>query len=96
MAAQPRQGEPAQSVQGDDSLAPARVLLIEDEPGIVDFLRRGLTAEGFAVERASTASRASGWRSAGGFDAIVLDLMLPGRAGWRSSRRSGAPRRPCR
>src|SRR4029077_12515869 len=30
----------------------AMILLIEDEPGIVDFVKRGLTAEGFAVEAA--------------------------------------------
>ncbi len=36
----------------ENALVPegARVLLIEDEPGIVDFVRRGLEAEGFAVE----------------------------------------------
>jgi DNA-binding response OmpR family regulator len=81
MAARPDQGEPAQSVQGEDSLAPRRVLVIEDEPGIADFLRRGLTAEGFDVE--SSLDGAEGERLAlgGSFDAIVLDLMLPGRSG---------------
>jgi len=59
----------------------ATVLVIEDEPGIVDFLRRGLQAEGFAVE--SALDGLSGERLAldGSWDAIVLDLMLPGRDG---------------
>ena len=59
----------------------AKVLLIEDEPGIVDFLRRGLEGEGFAVQ--ATLDGVEGERLAlgGGFDAIVLDLMLPGRSG---------------
>ena len=35
----------------------ATVLLIEDEPGIVDFVRRGLEAEGFAVEAAADGER---------------------------------------
>jgi DNA-binding response OmpR family regulator len=59
----------------------ATVLVIEDEPGIVDFLRRGLQAEGFAVE--SALDGLSGERLAleRSWDAIVLDLMLPGRDG---------------
>jgi DNA-binding response OmpR family regulator len=61
--------------------AGARVLLIEDEPGIVDFVRRGLEAEGFVVE--ATVDGLEGERLAlkGECDAIVLDLMLPGRSG---------------
>ncbi len=42
-------GEPAAQ---RESQAAARVLLIEDEPGIVDFVQRGLEAEGFAVQAA--------------------------------------------
>jgi DNA-binding response OmpR family regulator len=59
----------------------ARILLVEDESGIVDFVRRGLQAEGFAVE--AELEGAEGERRAlhDSFDLIVLDLMLPGRAG---------------
>jgi DNA-binding response OmpR family regulator len=58
------------------------ILLIEDEPGIVDFVSRGLQAEGFAVE--SSLDGADGERRAlqESFELIVLDLMLPGRDGW--------------
>ncbi len=59
----------------------ANVLLIEDEPGIVDFVRRGLEAEGFAVEAALDGDTGERLALNGGFDAIVLDLMLPGRSG---------------
>ena len=81
MAARPDQGEPARSVQGEGSLARRRVLVIEDEPGIADFLRRGLTAEGFAVESSLDGTEGERLALGGSFDAIVLDLMLPGRAG---------------
>jgi two-component system OmpR family response regulator len=59
----------------------ARVLLVEDEPGIVDFVRRGLAAEGFAVEAALDGIEGERLALTGAFDAIVLDLMLPLRSG---------------
>jgi DNA-binding response OmpR family regulator len=59
----------------------ARVLLIEDEPGIVDFVRRGLEAEGFAVEAALDGIEGERLALQGSFDAVVLDLMLPRRGG---------------
>ena len=58
-----------------------RLLVVEDEPGIVDFLRRGLEAEGFVVETALDGSEGERMALRGGFDAVVLDLMLPGRTG---------------
>jgi DNA-binding response OmpR family regulator len=59
----------------------ARLLLIEDEPGIVDFVRRGLEAEGFIVEAAMDGIEGERMALGGSFDAIVLDLMLPRRGG---------------
>jgi DNA-binding response OmpR family regulator len=67
--------------QEPEQLDAARVLLIEDEPGIVDFVRRGLEAQGFAVEAALDGEEGERLALGGGFDAIVLDLMLPGRSG---------------
>jgi DNA-binding response OmpR family regulator len=61
--------------------AGARVLVIEDEPGIVDFVRRGLRSEGFLVESAMDGIEGERLALSEGFDAIVLDLMLPGRGG---------------
>jgi DNA-binding response OmpR family regulator len=58
-----------------------RVLLVEDEPGIVDFVRRGFEAEGFAVAVARDGIEGERLALGGDFDAIVLDLMLPGRDG---------------
>jgi DNA-binding response OmpR family regulator len=62
------------------ALAPA-VLLVEDEPGIVDFLKRGLQAEGFAVEAALDGEEGQRRALDGSFDMVVLDLMLPGVGG---------------
>ncbi len=61
--------------------APARVLVIEDEPGIRDFLQRGLQAEGFAVAVAADGLRGQQMALEDDCDAVVLDLMLPGRSG---------------
>jgi DNA-binding response OmpR family regulator len=58
-----------------------RVLLVEDEPGIVDFVSRGLQAAGFAVQSAGDGVSGERMALGGDFDAIVLDLMLPRRSG---------------
>ena len=54
-----------------------RVLLVEDEPHLAEMVRVGLVSEGFVVE--VSADGADGlWRgTAGEFDVIVLDIMLP-------------------
>lgn len=57
------------------------ILVIEDEPGIVDFLERGLLSYGFEVR--SALDGLSGTEQALGedIDLVVLDMMLPGRSG---------------
>jgi two-component system OmpR family response regulator len=72
---------PARGQQLEQPLSSVNVLLVEDEPGIVDFVRRGLEAEGFAVEAALDGEEGERLALRGGYDAIVLDLMLPGRDG---------------
>lgn len=59
----------------------ARVLVIEDENGIADFVTRGLREEGFVVERA--ANGIDGWHSLQrtNWDVILLDWWLPGTDG---------------
>src|ERR1700730_11986624 len=69
------------SAGANESVASVRVLLVEDEPGIVDFVKRGLEAEGFAVAAALDGTEGERLALKGSFDAIVLDLMLPGRSG---------------
>ncbi len=62
-------------------MANARILLVEDEPGIVNFVRRGFEADGFEVQTAPDGIQGERLALTDGFDAIVLDLMLPGRGG---------------
>jgi two-component system OmpR family response regulator len=60
-----------------------KVLLVEDDNKIAAAVRRGLQAEGFAVEVSSDGSDGL-WRAMEGtYDLIVLDIMLPGRNGFR-------------
>jgi DNA-binding response OmpR family regulator len=56
----------------------ARILLVEDEPRVADFVMRGLRAEGYEVELARTGPEGLERARAGGHAAILLDLMLPG------------------
>lgn len=55
--------------------------MIEDEPGIVDFIERGLTARGFAVSAARDGETGLKLALEERVDLVVLDLMLPGRSG---------------
>jgi DNA-binding response OmpR family regulator len=54
-----------------------RVLLVEDDQRIVDFVQRGLKAEGYAIEVARSGLEAIALGSEGKFQAIILDLGLP-------------------
>jgi DNA-binding response OmpR family regulator len=65
---------------GETAMAPS-ILLIEDEPGIVDFVRRGMETEGFAVQAEHDGAEGERRALREHFDAVVLDLMLPGRGG---------------
>jgi DNA-binding response OmpR family regulator len=60
-----------------------RVLVVEDEAGLADGLRRGLEAEGFAVDLAATGTDGLWMATEHPYDAIVLDILLPGMNGYR-------------
>jgi two-component system alkaline phosphatase synthesis response regulator PhoP len=55
-----------------------RLLLVEDEPGLVMTLTDRLMAEGYEVESATDAPSGLELATTGSFDAILLDVMLPG------------------
>ncbi|MDO6586318.1 response regulator [Salipiger sp. 1_MG-2023] len=58
-----------------------RVLVVEDDALILDGLTVGLRLHGFSPEAVETCADASHALEAGGFDAMVLDLMLPDGSG---------------
>ena len=60
-----------------------RVLVIEDEIVMAEGLRRGLEAEGFATDVTHTGTDGLWMAREHAYDAIVLDLMLPGMSGYR-------------
>jgi two-component system alkaline phosphatase synthesis response regulator PhoP len=59
-----------------------RILLVEDEPGLVMTLSDLLSAEGYEVEAASDGPTAISKALASRFDLIILDVMLPGKSGF--------------
>lgn len=59
-----------------------RVLVVDDERGLVRTLQRGLTAEGFAVDVAHDGETGLQLATDHDYDAIVLDIMLPRRNGY--------------
>jgi two-component system OmpR family response regulator len=56
--------------------------VVEDEPRLGAALRRGLTAEGFLVDLAADGPAGLEAARHGGYDAVVLDVMLPGLSGY--------------
>ncbi len=72
--------------------SPRRILLIEDEPGLVMALTDRLVTEGYAVQSCTDGDSGLEAASRADFDAIILDLMLPGLGGFeicRQLRHSG-------
>jgi DNA-binding response OmpR family regulator len=55
-----------------------KILVVEDEAGIADFLERGLRAEGYEVEVAGDGEEGARLAVAADVDLVVLDRMLPG------------------
>lgn len=64
-----------------------RILIVEDEPAIADFVVHGLREEGFTVEYAGDGD--AGWQALQGsaWDLVVLDWWLPGQDGLTVLRR---------
>lgn len=58
--------------------APARVLVVDDDPGVLSALRRAFVMEGHKVMTAEEGESALALAESQGFDLVVLDIMLPG------------------
>ncbi len=68
-------------------MAAGRVLVVDDEPLIVEMVTEALTRQGYKVESASTGPEALALAERGMPDVIVLDIMLPGLDGLEVCRR---------
>ncbi len=66
--------------------ATMRLLVVEDEKRLAAGLRKGLQAEGFAVDVVHTGTDGIWMARENPFDAIVLDIMLPGANGYQVCR----------
>ncbi|WP_221327481.1 response regulator transcription factor [Actinoplanes sp. L3-i22] len=69
-----------------------RLLVVEDEERLAAALRRGLQAEGFAVDVAHDGQDGLEMARHGGYDAMILDVMLPRLSGYRVVRQLRAER----
>ncbi len=59
-------------------MASQRILVIDDDPSVTDFLRRGLSYEGYAVDVANTGKTGLYLARERPPDVVVLDIMMPG------------------
>jgi two-component system OmpR family response regulator len=66
---------------------PMRVLIVEDELKMAGLIRRGLLEEGYAADVAQSGEDAIWMAEAHQYDAIVLDVILPGLSGFETCRR---------
>src|SRR5512147_1667530 len=60
----------------------ARILIVEDQKKLLQSLQRGLQVDGYEIVTAATGEDGYYRATTEPFDAMVLDLMLPGRSGW--------------
>lgn len=60
-----------------------RILVVEDEPGILQFVRQGLGEAGYAVDAVGDGQVGLACALAAPYDVLIVDLMLPGLDGLR-------------
>ena len=66
------------------------ILLVEDEPRVASFLKRGLEEAGYEVDLATDGGEGLRKALRGGHDLMILDMMLPGMDGLEVVRRARA------
>lgn len=54
-----------------------RILVVEDEPGVAQFVEQGLKEAGYAVDIARDGQEGLSYSKAANYDVIILDIMLP-------------------
>jgi two-component system, OmpR family, response regulator RegX3 len=65
----------------------ARILVVDDDPGILDVVRFSLASEGFEVDAVAEGEAALAGGRSGAYDLLVLDVMLPDVPGTEVCRR---------
>jgi DNA-binding response OmpR family regulator len=70
-----------------------RILVVDDEPGILDVVSYSLRSEGFDVETATDGAKALELAMKDSYDLVILDVMLPGKSGTEVCRELRAERR---
>lgn len=70
------------------------LLVVEDDPRVADFLQRGLKAEGYKVQLAGDGQEGLATARGGGFDVVLLDIMLPKISGIEVCQQLRADRNP--
>src|SRR3954447_10017960 len=88
----PSQGTPSIRADTRSQMSENRVLVVDDEPNIVDVVSMALRFHGYAVETAGSGADALNAVTAFRPDLIVLDVMLPDMEGFEVARRLGAER----
>ncbi|MCB0836917.1 MAG: response regulator transcription factor [Bacteroidetes bacterium] len=58
-----------------------RILIIEDESGIANFVKQGLEEEAYSVDVANNGTVGLDWALANDYDLLLVDWMLPGKPG---------------
>lgn len=66
---------------------PIDILVIDDQPEVVQVIRRGLETEGHRVDYAGTGEEGLEKIAVGSYDVVILDVMLPGMSGFDVARR---------
>lgn len=66
-----------------NGIAFMKILIVEDEPKTGEYLRQGLSEGGFVVDLAQDGNDGLHLALQGGYDLLVLDVMLPGLNGWQ-------------
>ncbi|HEU5292667.1 MAG TPA: response regulator transcription factor [Cyclobacteriaceae bacterium] len=59
-----------------------KILLVEDEPKLNQFVKKGLEQNGYSVDSTTNGSTAIEMAAVTNYDLIILDLMLPGQSGF--------------
>ncbi len=68
-------------IEGANCTKVMKVLVVEDDEKLLAFVESGLKAEGFALDTSDHGDEAYALATTRSYDAIVLDIMLPGRDG---------------